>query len=585
MRTNKINFSSAFADLVRTAGYMGSMRKVYVLGLLLSLSEMAALFAIPVLNRQLVLLVTGKAEQNTFLFSVVIFIVLLALVPVIALGKYLQGISGAHGIKELRRSVFAHIQKLSLSDAGERKVGDMITRLTNDTERTGVVFQSFAMVSLVRFVSVIPVSAALLLIADWRIALLGLLYNGVCFFLAAKLNPYVRKLERGAREDISESANYLLEAVRAGNIIRVFRLSEILRRKYEHICRRIMAKRIKFRFMNGLSYGIIDLFVFSAQGLAFLLGLSFNLSAGEELAACVYAASLMGVMSNATLSGSSFLLLIQPSLAAAARVFEILDKKTEADRLDAAKPDLSHQSAVEVQNLSFSYPDGTKALDAVDLKIKRGERVALVGASGSGKSTLMKLLGALYEPGGGSIVFFGAPAERLSLGAIRALSSYVPQECTVFDDSIGANIGYGRIGASQEEITASAKAAGIHDYIKTLPAGYETVVGEQGSQISGGERQRLAIARAVLKQAPLLLLDEVTSSLDSTKESEIYKNLDSLINGAATITIAHRLSAVRNADRIIVFNKGCIVEEGNHDALMDLGGYYKELYAAQNGQG
>jgi ABC-type multidrug transport system fused ATPase/permease subunit len=584
MGTNKIKFSSAFAGLARTAGYMGSMGKLYVLGLLLALFEMGALFAVPVLNRQLVLLVTGEAEQNTFLLSVLIFAVLLVLVPVIALGKYLQGISSAHGIKELRRDVFAHIQKLSVSDAGERKVGDMITRLTNDADRTGQVFQSFAMVSLVRFVSVVPVSAALLLIVDWRIALLGLLYNGVCFFLAAKLNPYVRKLERGAREDIAESANYLLEAVRAGNIIRVFRLSEILGRKFEDVCRKIMGKRIKFRFMNGLSYGIIDLFVFSAQGLAFLLGLGFNLSAGGELAACVYAASLMGVMANATLSGSSFLLLIQPSLAAAARVFEVLDKKTEADRPDTAKPDLNHQFAVELQDLSFSYPDGTKALDSINLKIKRGERIALVGASGSGKSTLMKLLGALYEPGGGGIVFFGAPAERLSLGVVRSLSSYVPQECTVFDDSIGANIGYGRLGASPDEIINAAKAAGIHDYIKALPGGYETVIGEQGSQISGGERQRLAIARAVLKQAPLLLLDEVTAALDSTKESEINKNLESLMSGVTAVTIAHRLSTVRNADRIIVFHKGRIVEEGNHDALMALGGYYQELYAAQNGQ-
>ncbi|MDR3139701.1 MAG: ABC transporter ATP-binding protein/permease [Treponema sp.] len=574
----QLGFRKALSLLRRTAEYMGPMRKTYFLGVLLTLSEMGALFAAPVLNRQLVLLVTKEAEENTVRFAVILFFLLLVLAPAAALGKYLQGIGSSYGAKELRRGVFAHLQNLSLAEAGENRTGDMVTRLTNDTERTASVFQSFAIVSLIRFVSVLSVSLALLLITDWRIALISLAYNGVCFLLAVQLNPYVRRLERDAREQVSVSANFLLEALRGRSIIRLFLLTEILGRKFEALCRQIMKRRIKFRFMNGLSYGTIDLFVFSAQAVAFLLGISFGLKAGQDLAVNVYAASLMGVMANATLSGSSFLLLIQPSLVAASRVFEILDKKPELDRPSTVTPGLNHDLAVDIRDLTFIYPDGTKALDRVSLQISRGEHIVLAGSSGSGKSTLVKLLEALYEPAEGSITLFGAPTARLSLGDIRALSSYVPQECTVFDDTIGVNIGYGKPGASREEIVAAARTAGIHDFIQSLPNGYETLIGEQGSQISGGQRQRIAIARAVLKGAPLLLLDEPASSLDSTTEGEIYKNLKPLMDKATVITIAHRLNTVKDADRIIVFEKGRIVEEGSHRELLALGGYYKNFY-------
>jgi ABC-type multidrug transport system fused ATPase/permease subunit len=542
---------------------------------------MGLVFAVPELNRRLVLLVTGQAGEDTAWVSLILFIVLFVMVPVIALGKYLQGVSAARGIQGLRRAVFAHIQTLSVAVAGENRTGDMVTRLTNDTERAGSVFQSFAMVSLIRFVSVVSVSWVLLVIADWRIALLGLVYNGICFVLAARLNPYVRRLEREAREHISSSANHLLEALRGRAFIRVFLLGEILARKFEEVCRQIMGKRIKFRFMNGLSYGIIDLFVFSAQGLAFLLGIGFGLTEGRDLAACVYAASLMGVMANATLSGSSFLLLIQSSLVAASRVFEVLEMEGEGDRPDTAVPDRSHPLAVEFREVSFSYPDGTKALDRVSLEVKNGEHIALVGSSGCGKSTLLKLIQALYEPAAGSVILFGAPASSLSLGTLRSLSAVVNQECTVFDDTIGVNIGYGKPGSSEADIIRAAGVAGIHGFIQSLPQGYDTLIGEQGSQLSGGQRQRIAIARAVLKGAPLLLLDEVTAALDSATEAELYKNLGPLIRASTSITVAHRLSTVKNADRILVFDHGRIVEEGTHEDLMASGGLYKDLYDAQ----
>jgi ABC-type multidrug transport system fused ATPase/permease subunit len=343
-----------------------------------------------------------------------------------------------------------------------------------------------------------------------------------------------------------------------------------------------MGKRVKFRFMNGLSYGIVDLFVFSAQGLAFFVGIRFGLSEGQDLAGCVYAASLMGLMSNATLSGSSFLLLIQPSLAAASRVFDVLEMQGEADRPDTAVPDRSCSPALEFTGVSFTYPDGTKALDGVSLKIKNGEHIALVGSSGCGKSTLLKLIQALYEPTEGKILLFGAPASSLSLGTIRSLSAVVNQECTVFDDTIGVNIGYGKKGASEEDIIRAAGAAGIHGFIQSLPQGYDTPIGE-GGRLSGGQRQRIAIARAVLKDAPPLILDEVTAALDSATEAELYKNLAPLMRAVTSITAAHRLSTVKNADRILVFEKGRIVEEGTHEALMALGGLYKNYYGAHTG--
>lgn len=567
--------------LLRALSFMKKYQKKYILGLIFSSLELIILFAIPFLNKKLIELVSGSSENGTFAFIVAVFSGLLILIPFIALGRYWINIYTARGTIELRKAVFDHIQNLSIADSEEWKMGEIITRLTVDVNKTASLFQSYTIISLVKFLFVTTISLILLIVTDWRIAILSVLYNFLCFILATVLNPFVRRLENDSKKYISASSSYVLEAMRGIPIVRIFLLKDMLLAKYNTACESIYRKRTLFRTMNGIAYGVIDLFSFSAQGVGFVVGMLVMQHSKMEIGTIVFAASLMGIMADAMLSFSSFLLLVQPSIVAARRVFELLDKPIEDGRKSISKPQLDTPFTISLDNVSFSYSNGIKIIDSLNLRVKKEEHLAIVGSSGGGKTTLIKLLQAFYEPTEGDISFFDTTIKNLSLQDIRSLSAYVPQECTIFDGTIGENIGLGNPNSSISEIVEAAKQADIHEFIVSLPNGYDSIVGERGSQISGGQRQRIAIARAVLKDAPILLLDEATSALDSVSEEEIYKSLSQLIKNKTTISIAHRLSTVQNADRIIVLESGKIVEEGTHEQLLSLQGRYKELHDNQ----
>lgn len=565
----------------RVFSFQGAMRKKYWLGLYLAASESVIFLLNPEINKLLIQMVTGEAADNAISHIAILFVILLALAPLVAYGKYLQGISCDYGVKALRCTLFSHMQSLPLSEMANQRTGDMMTRLTNDVDRAGNMFQSFGVVSLVRFAIVLPTGFVLLLFVDGRIALMSLIYCGITLALATRLNPYVRKLEREARAEIASLANYLIEALRNIPVIRVFLLQPVLAQKYEAICRVIFNKRAKFRTMNGIAYGVVDLFAFSARALGFIAALLLGLGGGSDIANVVYAATLVGIMGDASLSGSTFLLLIQSSLVAAKRVMELFDRPIENDRTSISQVQADAALAVELSNLSFAYQDETPVVSELTLRIKPGEHIALVGGSGGGKSTVVKLIAGLYETSEGQITLFGADAQLLSLEEQRALCSYIPQECTLYDQSIGDNIGLGRPGCTRDEIVLAAKRAGIHDFICTLPNGYDTLVGESGSQLSGGQKQRVAIARAILKDAPILLMDEATAALDSAMEQEVLTSLAPLMAKSTTISVAHRLSTIQNADCIYVMDEGRIVEQGTHQELLHQKGPYYALYQRQ----
>jgi ABC-type multidrug transport system fused ATPase/permease subunit len=579
--TKKLTVSQSARLLLRCFSYMKEYRVKYILGLLFSSFELGILFAIPVINKKLVEMVSGNYESRTVWFIAALFALLLLLIPFVAMGKYWQNTTTAKGVIEIRKALFNHIQNMPITHTADRKIGDYVTRLTEDAGKAGNVFQSFAIISLVRFVVVTIISLVLLLLTDWRITVLSVLFNLLCLYLSTILNPYVQRLERDARTQVATSSSYLIEAMGGIPIVRIFLLKDVLAKKYRDVCEIIMKKRITFRSVNGIAYGVIDFFAFSAQAVGFIIGMVFLLRGNMDLAACVYAASLMGLMADAMLRFSTFLLLVQPSIVAAQRIFQLLDTPVEDVRETKIVPDMETDTAISLQDLSFTYPGGEKVIDNISLNVKRGEHLAVVGGSGGGKSTLIKLLQGLYEPTEGRISFFGVDAKDLSIVDIRNLSAYVPQDCAIFDGTIGENIALGRPGSPKDKVTESAKQANIHEFIMSLPQGYDSVVGERGSQISCGQRQRVAIARAILKDASILLLDEATAALDSTTEKEIYEEIETLARMKTTITIAHSLSTIQNADRIIVMEAGRIVEEGTHQELLDMKRRYRELWEKQ----
>lgn len=561
---------------VKSFRFLGDARGRYLLGVALGACELALLFATPVINQMLIDIVTGERQGSILAALLGMLAVFLLLVPPVAAGRYLQATAAAQGSAHLRKKLFRHILAMPVEEQSKFKAGDFLTRLTDDVNRTTEVFASYSVQQLIRFVVVFTATLALLLVHDWRIALAGVAYGGINLALSLWLNPYAKSLEADAKTEVVRSASFLMEALRGIPIVRVFTLGPVLGERYRRICETIREKRMKYRTVIGITYGVVDFFSQSAQAVGFLLGVLLA-GDGVSLGQAVFNATLLGMMADSVYRLSTFLLLIQPSLVGMERVFDLLSRPVEAAAPRRAVA-VQGEAAVELRDVSFSY-GGKPVLDRVNLTLCRGERLAIVGGSGGGKSTLIKLMEAFYRPQSGELRYFGVAGKELGPADIRALFAYVPQECTLFDGTIGENIALGRPNATQAEVEAAAREAGIHSFIQGLPQGYNTPVGEAGGQLSGGQRQRVAIARALLKDAPILLLDEATAALDTQTEREIQRCLDQLSAGRTTVTVAHRLSTIENADRILVMEGGRVVEEGSFEYLtQSTTGKFQKLY-------
>lgn len=563
----------------RGFSYFGKARKTYIFGAIFAAFELALLFTTPYINQELIDIVTGEKDGNIVATLAILLLVFLLFVPPVVYGKYMQITATAKGTAELREKLFHHILKMPYSRVTQYKSGDYITRLSDDAARTTGIFNAHYFNHFVRFLVVFPVTLVLLIVNDWRIALAGVVYGTINLILSLYLNPLTKRMEGEAKTEVVRSASFLIEALRGIPVVRVFTLHAVLAEKYETICKRIREKRIKFRTVNGITYGVVDFFSQSAQAVGFILGVLLA-GDGVSVGSAVFNATLMGMMADSVYHLSTYLLLVQPNLVAMQRVFDLLDEPEEIYAEMKNTPSIGN-IAVTFKNVGFSYDGEKQVLNGIDLTVKRGEHLALVGGSGGGKSTVIKLMEGFYRPTSGEIYYGDTNSTALTESKIRDLFAYVPQECTLFDGSIGENIALGKPGATKAEIERAAALADLKDFIESLPDKYDTPVGERGGQLSGGQKQRVAIARALLKSAPILLLDEATAALDSAAEKEVQRCLDTVSNGMTTVTVAHRLSTVRNVDRILVLEAGKVVEEGTFDELLCLNGKFKKLYDDQ----
>ncbi len=391
------------------------------------------------------------------------------------------------------------------------------------------------------------------------------------------------KATKGAMAETSALSTAIMESLDGVRVVKIEnreayeeqRVAEVVKRRQKHLVKganaRARAAPATETLMTLITAGVIAYAGWRSQ------------SGGMNVGAFVAFIGALGLASQSLRQLANLQTVMAEGFSAARRLFADLDVEPEIRERPGAKPLARGESTIRFENVGFTYgSDGPPALQGVTFEVHRGETVALVGPSGGGKSTILNLIPRFYDATTGAVTIDGTDVRDVTLASLRHQIALVTQEPFLFDETIRANIAYGRPDASEDEVIEAAKAAAAHDFIVALPDGYATLVGEAGARLSGGQRQRIAIARAFLKDAPILLLDEATSALDTESEAQVQIALSRLMAGRTTILIAHRLSTVRGADRIYVIEKGRVVETGDHEALVDKGGLYARLARSQD---
>lgn len=483
----------------------------------------------------------------------------------------------------VKKEIFKHAEELPVSYIENAYSGDLASRITTDFNHAiqlvayPVVGQGnpFALVFTMIAIGII------ILCSHFTLGIISLILGFANLCVINLLVKPLRKREGIVKEKSAEAAQGIVNSLSGTMVSRIFGLHTYLQKEYEEKTKEIFQNNVSLIRKKSVLYMLTSLQGFIA--FAGVTGIGLFLASKDivDIPTVIFISTMQMSLSQDVSELSKKFAEMQKYIVGAKRLFEYLDAPIEVQRENKKEPDKMTEDIIEIENLEFAYEEGTKIFDGMDLKIKTGERLAIVGGSGGGKSTLFKLLLEFANKQKGEIKVFGNNTEEYSQKNLRSLFSYVPQDCYLFDSTIEENVRMGKPTATKEEVEKALEDAYIKDFIDNLPEGIQTRVGERGSKLSGGQRQRIAIARAFLKNAPIILLDEATSALDSESEEAVQKALDHLMLGRTSIVIAHRLSTIQNMDRILVLEKGHIIEEGSHQALLEEKGRYAKLYEMQ----
>ena len=487
-------------------------------------------------------------------------------------------VMGVYVETDMRRDAFAHLQRLGYTYYSNTKVGQIMGRITNDlfdvTEFAHHCPEEF-------FIAAIKITASFIILCQSSVALTLILFACVPLMgvVSTIINLKLRAAFRRQRVQIGELNARIEDSLLGERVVKAFANEAVEIEKFRRDNEAFKAiKKQTYRFMAAfqtstrLFDGLMYLVVIVAGGLFLVSG---RIAAGDLVAYMLYVTTLIATIRRIVEFAEQF----QRGVTGIERFCEIMDAPIEITDAPNAKPLEVKAGAIRLENVSFEYPDDhNRVLRGVDLEIRPGEKLALVGPSGGGKTTLCNLIPRFYDVTGGRILIDGQDVRSVTLDSLRGAIGVVQQDVYLFSGSVYENIAYGKPGASRQEVEAAAKLAGAHEFITKLKDGYDTYVGERGVKLSGGQKQRISIARVFLKNPPILILDEATSALDNESEVLVNRSLEALAKGRTTLTIAHRLTTIQNADRILVLGKEGIEEQGTHAELLAKQGVYFRLW-------
>ena len=498
--------------------------------------------------------------------------------------RYLMNEAGQSVVMDIRTELYDHMQRMSLQKIYASRIGELMSRITGDVAVLQNIVTSTIVELLFNLVTFLGMFAFIVYI-NWRLTLLIVLVLPVVGFLLSFASKKLRRAGHNVQEHLADITATAQEAFSAIRVVRSFATEDMELERFKKANAENYTALMQAVSIQGILAGVIEVFLIIALAVVFWFGghnvIDGSLTPGELISFVGYSAFMVqpirSVMNN---MGT-----LQTGIASAERIQDMLLMPVENSQGTEGVNPGRLKGAVKFEGVSFWYEEGQEILSGIDLDVKAGEKIAIVGATGSGKSTFADLIPRFYDPTAGKILIDGQDIRTLSLRELRRQIGIVPQECVLMKGSIAFNIGYGLDNVDIQRVIDAAEIADIREFIESLPEKYDTEVGERGVTLSGGQRQRIAIARAVIRDPRILILDEATSSLDIAVERAVQGAINRAMRGRTSFIIAHRLTTIREADRILVLEGGHFTQSGTHDELMKSGGLYAELYRMQFGEG